>query len=149
MQMINDMFTGHLSKFGAKVVDEDVYVEFVITHISKNEPDQDFLDNFSEEFANNANRSLTNPQWDNVKFGYVIPQLDIKFDSMEIVADLQAIKISQKDTEKDLIFKYDLVFLKKQEKDIDTWFQSYLKHKDETDEGKKVITEYDVEITSK
>ena len=147
MQMLNDLFTGHLSKFGAKVVDEDVFIEFGITHISKNEPDQDFLDNFSDEFNNNVSKCLNNPEWDNIKFTKVIPGLNIKFDTMDIKATLQTIKITQKETTNDLIFKYDLTFIKKQDKDADTWFATYLKHKDEDEDGKKYLTEYDVEIT--
>ena len=41
MTMIGDIFTGILAKFGAKVIEEDVYAEFVITHTSRNEPDQE------------------------------------------------------------------------------------------------------------
>lgn len=146
MQMLNDLFTGILSKFSAKVVDEDVYVQFTITHISKNEPDQDFLDNFAEEYASNINRCLTNPEWDNIKFSKVIPSMKIKFDKMDIVATLNEIKITQKDTPKDLIFKYDMTFLKKQDKEVDTYLATYLNHKEEDEDGKKTLTEYDVEI---
>ena len=146
MQMLNDLFTGHLSKFSAKVVDEDVYIEFGITHVSKNEPNQTFLDNFSEELGNSINTCLTNPEWDNIKYSINIP-LNIKFDVMELKASLQTIKITQKETTDDIIFKYDMIFLKKQDKDADTWFATYLKHKDEDDEGKKYLTEYDVEIS--
>jgi len=147
MQMLNDMFTGHLSKFSAKVIDEDVFVQFTITHISKNEPDQNFLDNFAEEYASNINRCFTNPEWDNIKFSKTIPNMNIKFDGqMELVAILNNIKITQKETTKDIIFKYDMTFLKKQEKDIDTYFATYLNHKEEDEDGKKMLTEYEIEI---
>ena len=146
MQMLNDLFTGHLSKFGAKVVDEDVYIEFNITHVSKNEPDQTFLNEFSEELGNNINECFKYPEWDNIKYSVNIP-LNIKFDVMELKATLQTLKITQKETTNDVIVKYDMTFLKKQDKDADTWFATYLKHKDEDDDGKKYLTEYDVEIT--
>ena len=149
MQMINGLFTGHLSKNSAKVVEEDVYVEFVITHISKNDPTQDFLDNFSEIYDTNIGSCLNNPQWDNIKFSTIIPKLDIKFDVMDIKATLNTIKITKKDTPKELSFKYDLTFIKKQEKDIDSVFATYLKHKDEDEDGKKTITEYEIEIIQK
>ena len=149
MQMLNDLFTGHLSKFSAKVVDEDVFVQFTITHLSKNEPDQAFLDNFATEFASNINQCLTNPEWDNIKFSKTIPNMAIKFDAMEITATLNEIKITQKETTKDMIFKYDMTFLKKQEKDIDTYLATYLNHKDEDEDGKKTLTEYNVEIAGK
>jgi len=146
MQMLNDMFTGQLSKFSAKVVDEDVVVMFTITHISKNEPDQNFLDNFAEEYASNINRCLTNPEWDSIKFSKTIPSMKIKFDAMDIVATLDEIKITQKETPKDMIFKYDLTFLKKQDKEIDTYLATYLNHKEEDEDGKKCLTEYEIEI---
>ena len=147
MQLLNDLFTGHLSKFSAKVVDEDVYVQFTITHLSKNEPDQEFLDNFAEEYASNINRCLTNPEWDSIKFSKTIPSMSIKFDQMDVVADLNEIKITNKETAKDIIVKYEMTYLKKQEKDIDTYLATYLNHKEEDDEGKKTLTEYDVEIS--
>jgi len=145
MQLLNDLFTGHLSKFGAKVVEEDVYIEFVITHISKNEPDQIFLDNFSEELGNSINTCLKNPEWDNIKYSVNVP-LHVKFDLMELKASLQTIKITQKETTEDLIFKYDMTFFKKQDKEADTWFATYLKHKEEDEDGKKYLVEYDVTI---
>jgi len=148
MQMINDMFPGYLSKFGAKMVDSDVVMEFVITHVSKNEPDQNFLNNFSEEFNNNVNRCMTYPEWDNIKFTTVIP-LDVKFDVMEMQATLQTIKITQKETAEDVIVKYDLTFQKKQEEGADTHFATYLNYKEEDDEGKKHLVEYDVEMSKK
>ncbi len=148
MQMINDMFTGYLSKFGAKMVDSDVVMEFVITHVSKNEPDQTFLNNFSEEFNNNINKCMTYPEWDNIKFTSVLP-LDIKFDVMEMQATLQAIKITQKETAEDVIVKYDLTFQKKQEEGTDTHFATYLNYKEEDEEGKKHLVEYDVEMSKK
>ena len=146
MQLLNDLFTGHLSNYKYTVVDEDVYVEFVITHISKNEPDQTFLDNFAEEYASNVNRCLTNPEWDNIKFSKTIPSMKIKFDEMDIVASMNTLKITQKETSSDIVFKYDMTFLKKQDKEVDTWFATYLKHKEEDEDGKKTLTEYDVEI---
>jgi len=148
MQMFNDVFVGHLSKFSAKVVDEDVYVQFTITHISKNEPDQAFLDNFSTEYGSNINRCLDNPEWDNIKFTKNISGIKINFDAMELLATLNQIKITQKETTEDLIFKYDMTFIKKQEKDIDTYFATYLNNKTEGEDGKKVLTEYNVQIAS-
>jgi len=148
MQMFNDVFVGHLSKFSAKVVDEDVYVQFTITHISKNEPDQAFLDNFSTEYGSNINRCLANPEWDNIKFTKNISGIKINFDAMELLATLNQIKITQKETTEDLIFKYDMTFIKKQEKDIDTYFATYLNNKTEDEDGKKVLTEYNVQIAS-
>ena len=147
MQMINDVFTAHLSKFSAKVVDEDVYIEFGITHVSKNEFDQVFLDNYSDAMGNTVNKCLNDPEWDNIKFTQYVPNMSIKFDVMEFNATLHTIKISKKETAEDIIFKYDLIFLKKQDKDDDTFFATYLKHKDEDDDGKKYLTQYDVEMT--
>ena len=147
MTMIGDIFTGILAKFGAKVIEEDVYAEFVITHTSRNEPDQDFLDSFDEEFGTNWSKCLNNPQWSNIKFS-TSHEVTVKFDAMEFKANLSEVKISQKETAGELVFKYDLVFYKKPEKDQDLAFQSYLKHKEEDENGKKHLVEYDVELSS-
>jgi hypothetical protein len=145
--MVGSLFTGVLSKFGAKVQDEDVISEFVISHASKNQSSEDFLDTFSEKFHSNIGKCLNDPEWDSIKFSVNFPNMIIKFDEMEIKADLVGIRISQKDTAKDHIVKYDLTFVKKQEKDVDIHFSTYLKHKDEDENGKKSLTLYDVEIS--
>lgn len=146
MQFLNDMFPAFLSKYGAKVVDDDVMTEITITYTSKNDPNQDFLDDFAEEFQSNIHKCLVDPEWSNVTFKKVIPSLDIKFDSMEFKATLQTIKISQKETPKDLTFKYDFTFIKKQDKEIDTYIATYLKHKEEDEDGKSQLVMYDVEV---
>lgn len=149
MQLINDLFTGILSSFKPVVTkDGDVVKEVVITHTSKNEPDQDFLDGFDEEFQTNVERCLNNPQWDNIKFSHIIPGLRIKFDgdAVEFEAKMVGLKITQKETPKDLIFKYDIVFHKEQDKDMDTFFENYIKHKEEDEDGKMYLVEYDIEV---
>ena len=147
MNLMNEIFTGHLSKFGAKVYDEDVYVEFVLTHISKNIPDQNFLDNFADVFGSSINKCLSDPLWDSIKFSVTVPKLKITFDEMNLNATLKSIKISHKETEKELIFKYDLTFIKRQEQDLDSSFATYLKRKDEDADGKKHLVEYDIEVS--
>jgi len=146
MKMIGDVFTGFLSKFGAKVIEEDVYAEFVITHTSRNEPDQEFLNSYDEEFGTNWSKCLNNPQWSNIKFP-ASHDVSVKFDEMEFNAAFSELKISQKETNGELVFKYDLVFYKKPDKEKDLAFQSYLKHKEEDDSGKKHLVEYDVELS--
>jgi len=148
MQLINGEFTGHLSKFSAKVIEEDVYVEFIITYLSKNNMSEDFLDTFSEEYDNGINKATKFPEWDNIKFSVYCPNLNIHFDVMDIRATLEGIKITQKETSDDHIVKYDLTFIKKQEKDSDTYLATYLKHKDENDEGKRVLSEYTISISN-
>ena len=145
MSMIG-MFPAHLSKFGATVKDEDVKVEFVITHISKNQPEQDFLSSYDESFGTNLSKFVDGATWDNIKFTQS-NTLSIKFDEMDLKAELVGIKITQKDTEEDLTFKYDLTFLKTQDKDVDTYLATYLKRKEENEDGKSKIVEYDVEIS--
>jgi hypothetical protein len=145
--MIGDIFTGVLTKFGAKVIDEDVYAEFVISHTSRNEPDQDFLNSFDDEFGTNWSKCLNDPQWSNIKFS-TGHEVTVKFDAMEFKANLCEVKISQKETAGELVFKYDLVFYKKPEKDQDLAFQSFLKHKEvDPESGKKLLVEYDVELS--
>lgn len=145
MKMIGDLFTGILSKFDGKNIGGSVYTTFVITHLSRNEPDQEFLDSFGEEFGTNWSKCLNNPQWDNIKFS-TSHEVEIKFDEMEFKAVLSDLKISQKETAGEVVFKYDLVFYKTPSPDQDLILQSYLKHKEPNENGKDVIVEYDVEL---
>ena len=144
MSMIG-MFPAHLSKFGATVKNEDVKVEFVITHISKNQSEQDFLCSYDDAFGTNLSDFVNGATWDNIKFTQA-NELDIKFDEMNLKAQLVGIKITQKETEDEVLFKYDLTFLKQQDKDVDTYLATYLKRKEENEDGKSKIVEYDVEI---
>lgn len=146
MQMWNDLFPAYLSKFVGKMVDDTVYVEFVVTYTSKNENTQDFLNDFAEEFQSNMSYCLRDPEWENIKFKKYIPNVNVKFDEMDIRASLTDIKITRKETQADLIYKYDMTFIKKQEVEIDTHLNSYLKHKEEDEDGKKCFSLYDVTI---
>ena len=87
MQMWNDLFPAYLSKFVGKMVDDTVYVEFVVTYTSKNENTQDFLNDFAEEFQSNMSYCLRDPEWENIKFKKYIPNVTLKFDEMDIRAE--------------------------------------------------------------
>lgn len=147
MKMMGDLFSGVLSKYGGKVIDGDVYIEFVITHTSKNEPEQEFLNSFDEEFSTNLSSHFRNPLWNSIKFP-TSKDFTVKFDQMDkFNATLSELKVSQKEKNDEVVFKYDLVFFKRQKKDIDDVLASYLKHKEENEDGKNVLVEYDVELS--
>ncbi len=159
MQLLNDMFTGHLSKFGAKVQgDAGVFVEFSLTHVSKNEPSQDFLDNLAKYKQNNIDRLLADgdPDWDDVKLSEKVNVDDIKLafntgneegEAIELTAQLVSLKMSFREKVDSIEYKYVMTFLKRQEQDIDTFFATYLKYKDFNENGKRVLVNYDIELT--
>jgi hypothetical protein len=146
MKMIGDLFTGILSKFDGKNIEGSVYTTFVITHTSRNEPDQEFLDSYDAEFGTNWSKCMNNPQWDNIKFS-TSHEVNVKFDEMEFKAYLSDLKISQKEVKGELVFKYNLVFYKTPSPDQDLILQSYLNHKEPDDNGKMHLVEYDVELS--
>lgn len=151
MKLINDLFTGILTDFKPLVTtDGDVVKKVVLTFTSRNEPNQDFLQGFDDEFQTDIEAHFRNPQWDNIKFSHVIPGLTVRFDgdAVQFEAKMVELKVTQKDTPKDLIFKYDMVFHKEQDKDLDTFFENYIKHKEEDEDGKMYLVEYDIEITN-
>lgn len=145
MKMIGDLFTGILSKYDGKNIDGSVYTTFVITHISRNEPDQEFLDSFDDEFGTNWSKCMNNPQWSNIKFT-TSHEVTVKFDEMEFKAVLSDVKVSQKESKGEMLFKYDIAFYKTPQPDVDLVFQSYLNHKEPNEKGKDIIVEYDVEL---
>lgn len=143
MMMSEDGFIGSLSKIGSKVVDDSVVMEFCITHISTNQPHQDLLDSYDKAFLENFSSFFNQPTWSTIKFN-TDTALNLTFDTMNCKAVLKEIKVTLKETEDLLSFKYDLLFIKSPNKEFDTAFATYLKHKDLTNDGKKVMSQYDI-----
>jgi hypothetical protein len=63
-------------------------------------------------------------------------------------ADLTGINVTRKSTKQMDIFKYDLIFHKQHNPEIDSTFAiTYLNRKEEDQDGKKIFLEYDTLIT--
>jgi len=147
--MLNDTFKSRLSRLSSKKEEDQVVQEFVLTHVST-ETVQMFLQSLDEAYGLYLRHIFTTDKinWKKVVFDVRIPFLDISFDALKMNATLVGINVSHKETKEDEIFKYDLVFHKQHDPEIDSVFAiTFLNRKEENEEdGKKVFLEYDTEI---
>lgn len=147
--MLNKTFKSRLSKLSSKKEDEAAVVqEFVLTHVSK-EVVQVFLEPLDEAYELSLRHPFISDKidWKRILFDVRIPLLRVKFDELEMNAMLVGINVSRKIIKKDEIFKYDLVFHKNHNPDIDSVFAiTYLNRKEEDEKGKKTFLEYDTVI---
>lgn len=146
--MLNKPFKSRLSKLSSKKKDEDVVQEFVLTHVSE-EPVQSFLESLDESFGLSLRHPFTsdNINWKRILFDVRIPLLEVKFDKLEMHAMLFGINVSRKEIKGGEVFKYDLIFHKSHNPDIDSVFAiTYLNRQEEDEKGKKVFLEYDTVI---
>jgi hypothetical protein len=149
--MVNEAFKGILTKFGTKVTkDGDVLAEFVITHKSTSSS-QDFLDSLSKEFNNTINKCLDNTEWKNITFDLSGVHLQLVYDEVEemkMPVELVSVKIVHKESGDEEVFTYSLTFNKILNPNVDSVFATtYLKRKEEDDNGKMSVKEYDVLLT--
>lgn len=142
------MFKSSLSKFISKKTDDCVVDEFVLTYISKNDPNECFLKSWDEKFQTKIMSSFENVEWNSIVFKLYFNNLEIKFDNLNIKADLVGIKVSRKEKHDEITYKYDLCFHKQVDPQIDAVFTTtYLKRKEENEDGKKVTMYFDTEIS--
>lgn len=146
--MLNKPFKSRLSKLSSKKEEDTVVQEFVLTYVSE-EAVQNFLEPLDEAYE----MSLRHPfisdkiEWKRILFDVRIPLLGVKFDELEMNAMLVGINVSRKVVKDDEIFKYDLVFHKNHNPDIDSVFAiTYLNRQEEDEKGKKGFLEYDTVI---
>ncbi len=155
--MLNKPFKSRLSKLSSKKEDESVVQEFVLTHVSE-EAVQGFLAPLDEAYELSLRHAFISDkiEWKRIIFDVRIPMLGVKFDELEMNATLVGINVSRKTVKADKtgkvgeIFKYDLIFHKNHNPDIDSVFAiTYLNRKEEDEKGKKVFLEYDTVIQKK
>ncbi len=146
--MLNKPFKSRLSKLSSKKKEEEVVQEFVLTYVSE-EPVQLFLESLDES----CNLSLRHPftsekiNWKRILFDVRVPLLEVRFDELKMNAMLFGINVSRKEIKDGEIFKYDLIFHKNHNPDIDSVFAiTYLNRREEDEKGKKVFLEYDTVI---
>ena len=149
--MIGSSFKGKLVKLANKVIDGEVVTEFVIQHNATGFH-QDFLDSFSEEFNNDVSDCLKSTEWKNIAFDTSNVHLQLVFDEqeeMKMPCELTGIKVTNKEQKEDEDeFTYSLSFTKILNSNIDPVFAtSYLKRKEEDDDGKMKVQTYEVLLT--
>jgi hypothetical protein len=145
--MINSVFDSKLIMFKNEATSEgDVVSTFTIIH---EEPGmiQDFLDPLSSLYTNNISKCLDYPEWKNVNYNVDGVHLKLVFDAVEMPVELTNIKVHKKEKKDEVIFAYSLTFQKVLNASVDPIFAtSYLKRKEENEDGKMVICTYDTEL---
>jgi hypothetical protein len=151
--MLNKSFKSRLSKLSSKKEEDTVVQEFVLTHVSE-EVVQTFLEPLDEAYETSLRHPFISDkiEWKRILFYVRIPMLGVKFDELEMDAVLVGINVSRKIVKADAdkvgeIFKYDLIFHKNHNPDIDSVFAiTYLNRREEDEKGKKLFLEYDTVI---
>jgi hypothetical protein len=146
--MLGKTFKSRLSRLSSKKEDEAVVQEFVLTHVSV-EVVQDFLAPLDEAFELSLRHAFISDKidWKRIFFDVRIPLLGVKFDELEMNAMLVGINVSRRVVKDGEIFKYDLIFHKNHNPDIDSVFAvTYLNRREEDEKGKKIFLEYDTMV---
>lgn len=147
--MLNKPFKSRLSRLSSKKIEDQVVQEFVLTYTSEDAV-QGFLSSLDDAFDLSLRHPFTsdNVNWKRIVFEVPVPHLVVKFDALTMNAMLAGISVSRKEVKDGDVFKYDLVFHKSHNPDIDSVFAiTYLNRKEEDEDDKKVFLEYDTEIT--
>lgn len=146
--MLDKSFKSRLSKLSSKKKDDQVVQEFVLTYTST-ETVQTFLSSLDEAY----DLCLRHPfisvdiNWKKIYYDIRIPFLQINFDELKMGAVLIGINVSRKVMRKEEVFKYELIFNKEHNPEIDSVFAiTYLNRKEENEKGVKVFLEYDTNI---
>ena len=149
--MLNKTFPSRLSKLSSKKKDDSVILEFILTHTSDQQL-QDFLSSLDITYNLSLQHSFTSNtiNWKKIHFDINVALLKITFDSLTMTADLIGISVSVKNKKNSSIFKYDLIFNKQHDPNIDSTFAiTFLNRKEEDEDGKKTFLEYDTTIKNK
>lgn len=146
-----DGFKGVMTKHAFGVSRDNVFVSVDIKHVS-NSPDQYFLESFEKEAKiPNLQNLFENPvAWSTQSFKLAEYPLfyEVEFDEIVFTARLVTLKVVKKIKDGIDIFEYTLGFRKDVEGDNKDAIaaKKYLKYKEENEEGKKVLIEFDVKL---
>lgn len=146
--MLDQTFKSRLSKLSSKKQDDRVVQEFALTFVSE-EAVQDFLAPLDNEYGLCLRHAFTSDMidWKRIQFEVRVPLLEINFDSLKMDADLMGINVTHKRYHDHEVFRYDLIFHKNHNPEIDgTFAVTYLNRKEPNEDGKNVFLEYDTSI---
>jgi hypothetical protein len=144
--MLGKEFRGSMTKHTYACKDNVAFVQVEIKHINANEV-QTFLDKFQTILGiTNVSSLFMHPvQWNKLEiptFDYDKNYVKVEFDEIEFTGYLLNIKVVKKWVDDTETFEYTFVFSKEVSKDDAMIATTYLKRKDENEEGKKVVTEF-------
>jgi hypothetical protein len=150
--MINKQFLGVMTKHTHAYIDNEVFVKIGIKHTDVGDI-QTFLSSFEEKLsATNVKSLFEYPvRWKKIVIDtsdYEKNTFLVGFDEIEFDAQLQEIHVTRKNRHGLDSFEYTLHFLKEVGRDNEdsTIAKTYLKYKEENEEGKLVIKEFPVDL---
>lgn len=148
-----DGFKGIMTKHAFGVSRDNVFVSVDIKHVS-NSPDQYFLESFEKEanIPNFQNLFETPVAWSAQSFKLSEYPLfyEVEFDEIVFTARLVTLKVVRKIKDGKDVFEYTLGFRKDIEGENKDAIaaKKYLKYKQENEDGKKVLVEFDIKLVS-
>ena len=137
-------FKGHLSKLAQHSDGEETVVKFSLKH-SEDHPD--FLQGINDIFeTNNISTFADAPSKLKIALDLNLP-LVVKFDQVEFDAVLIGVGLSKKESNKGIVFNYEMKFEKELEKEMDSVLGvNYLKRKEENAKGKMELVSYTISL---
>jgi len=147
VHLLGTEFEATLSKFGYAIKDGDVKTRFTITYTVTDAVTHDFLATYAAQIDPPILDCFNNLVWDKLSYTKNVWGMNVKFDAMDVTADFLGINVSVKETKDGLVTKYDINFEKEQDKDEDTVFATYLKRKEEDEDGKMQVVKYICEVS--
>jgi len=149
--MLNINWQGVMTRHLHAKADEDVYSKVSIKHTNEGDM-QSFLNSFEDTLeTNNFKQLFTFPvRWKKLGIDtsdYEKNHFIVDFDSVQFTARLVDIAITRKCKNGIDIFEYVLSFMKEVENEDTSIAVAYLNRKEEDEDGKKNIVEYDVKLT--
>ena len=149
--MLNKHWNGILSKFSLAKKGEHVCIVLSIKHTNEGDV-QNFIDSFEKELGtDNYTQLFKYPvRWKKLVIDtsdYEKNTFDVEFDEVDFKAKLVEINVSAKRKNGIDVFEYVLNFVKDVETEDTTSAYTYLNNKEENEDGKKVLVEYDVKLS--
>jgi len=150
--MVDQRFLGTLKKYETVRIDDEIQVKVLIKHSDEGSV-QTFLNSFSKKLGiDNVESLFTYPvRWKKMVLDtsdFIQRTYTITFGEVEFIANLQEISIAHKLNQGSELFDYSLHFTKEASTDLldKLVAEAYLDYKEENDDGKKVIVEFDVSL---
>jgi hypothetical protein len=151
--MLDKAFPAVLTKHTHFYEEDDVFVKFSIRFINEGDI-QTFIDSFDQKVTGgDLKRNFDYPIiWKKIVLDttdYEKTHFKVQFDEVEFDADLIEIAVNKKSKKGVVTFEYIMTFIKDvgEENEDSRFAKSYLKYKEEDENGKKKLIEFDVTLT--
>ena len=150
--MIGSTFQAVMTKYSHVNKENQVFVIVAIKHVSEGDV-QSFLDSFEKSVGTDNYKPLFSypVRWKTIKIDtsdYEKNYFEVGFADFAFDAQLVEIAVVRKNKNGSDIFEYTMTFLKDVGNNNEDAIiaSTYLKHKEENEDGKMVIQEFDVDL---